>query len=426
MLHSPVFAASNPLHFAYYNSAHPGVPTIGSRSGLLQDYAEQLGFVHDVQLYKVANTPQALVEADARSDRAYVAWRPVDTSLKVLGNNYQLTHALESKVRIRQTLPAQLFSTFVVLPPAELQNLQYSTLKSRLGTDIFVLQIDISTGGTGTYIVTDEHDFKEVLPELLASGQPIVASKFITGTSRGVQAIMVNGKVRINPWWHKDLVGLPDICDMTQPGSRYCGAVLQNIPEFYRTAIKELVAEIEESLAKTGYEGIFGLDIIADDTTGKVTLIELNARFTAVSNLYATAMRAVGYGTDFMTVHVANLLANETAEQLPEKLDVLLPNDYFYFKLQNKTQNSVVLSDVAQLGVYDSHDEYVRFGWGIDALREGTDLVVIPQTAHQIVRKPGDRTFSIIGVGDPNEGVAVDSAIKDRIAALNHKFLKAA
>ena len=220
MLSSPVFAASNPLHFAYYNLANPSLPVIGSTRGLLQDYTQELGFSEQVRLYDVANTPQALIEADAQAHKAYITWRPVRTEFTVMGNAYELAASLENKTHIRHVLPKALFPAFIVIEPEEIRSLHYAALSNQLGGSTFVLQIDNSTGGTGTYIVTNQYDLESALTVLVLAGRPVVASRFVSGTSRGLQCIMINGKIYSNAWWHKDLVGLPDICDMTQPGSR--------------------------------------------------------------------------------------------------------------------------------------------------------------------------------------------------------------
>jgi len=47
------------------------------------------------------------------------------------------------------------------------------------------------------------------------------------------------------------------------------------------------------ALIAQGYRGIFGMDIVIEDDTDKVYLIEINPRVTAVSHVYATAMHAV-------------------------------------------------------------------------------------------------------------------------------------
>ena len=427
MPNKPVVAVTNPLQFAYLRQQRP-LNVIASRHGLMADYASELGFTDEVQLYEVANTPQALVEADATPGAAYISWKPVPVAKPVLGNAYNTTHQLEQKTLIRQLLPAELFPAFVTIPTEQVAAMEFNHLAQLLDDNNLVVQIDDSTGGKGTFLVDNAVQLEALLPQLLAAAQPLAVSRRIKGVSRGLQCMIYDGRVLGLPWWHKDLVGLAEVCKLDDPAAtHYCGAVLENIPAEFQTTVQRLIERVGKFLIESGYYGIFGLDIVVDEATGQIYLIEINPRFTAVSHLYATAMRAVGYETDFLTAHVQGLLDGPdkaTADQLTVARP--LPAEFYYFKLQNLSNSPVRLKDDCRLGVYSSEGRYLRFGWGIDALRQASEMVVIPEFARSLQRSSGDRVFSVIGRGDPLQTGRLSSEMTVRLEQLRQQFLVAA
>ncbi|MDB5162596.1 MAG: biotin carboxylase-like protein [Candidatus Saccharibacteria bacterium] len=413
-------AVTNPLHYVYYNQLFP-TRAIAAKNGPASDSADILGF-DDVTYFDVESAPQALIDNDdIESD--YIAWKAVDTTKRVLGNAYDTAQRLESKVNIRHVVDASLFPKFVLIEANEVSKIDYGQLVNSLGSSSFVLQIDHSTGGKGTFFIKDENDLKIVLPSLQESNQTVVASEYIKGTSRALQCIRYNGQTYFAPWWHKDLTSVEGVYNSAvDTATKYCGAILENIPSKWISKIENIIDEVNESLAAEDYYGVFGLDIVTDETNNVVYLIELNPRFTAVSHLYATAMRAVGYKNDFLTAHVEGL-TQETVDTTVFNENRMLPATYYYLKLQNLETTPMQLSDKCQLGVYDKNGTYLRLGWGIDALNSPNEIVVIPETAIGIEKKPGQRTYSIIGFNDPLDSNSLNDELKLLVRHLDSIFL---
>jgi hypothetical protein len=426
MQNKPVLAVTNPLHYVYYRQRHP-IAAVASTHGIMQEYGSKLGFIDDVSLYDVANGPQALIEADARPQAAYISWKPVPTTAAVLGNTYQAVHKLEQKSVIRELLPRELFPSFITIDHNDIAALTYDEVAAQLQSPDIVMQIDDSTGGKGTFFVSNAADFNDIHAQLINAAQPIVASKRVRGTSRALQCLLLDGQLYMTPWWHRDLVGIAGVCDMTSPhATRYAGAVLENIPASQQPAVNTLAQAVADGLNQQAYQGIFGIDIVVDDQTNQLYLIEINPRFTAVSHLYATAMRAVGYQTDFLTAHVERLVQGGVEELDDLRTSRALPVVYFYLKLQNTSSDSVVLSENCSLGVHDEQGNFLRFGWGIDALQADDEVVIIPEVARSSVRQPGERTYSLIGTGEPLRNGVLDTLLQQQLQRWHERFLQAA
>lgn len=426
MQSKPVLAVTNPLHYVYYRQRH-AIAAIASTHGIMQEYAQPLGFTEAVQLYDVANGPQALIDADNDSGAAYISWKPVLTSATVLGNAYEKVHRLEQKSIIREVLPKELFPDFVIVDTKDVEALMYDQLISQLKGEDLVLQIDDSTGGKGTFFVSDQASFDQIHPALIDAAQPIVASHRIFGTSRALQCLLIDGKLYITPWWHRDLVGIEGVCDLHSPhATRYAGAVLENIPDTFRQPAQALAVAVANALNKQGYQGIFGIDIVVDEQAERAHLIEVNPRFTAVSHLYATAMRAVGYQTDFLTAHVENLLQDQVLGLDDLQIFRPLTDTYYYLKFQNTSARSVSMSEDCKLGVHNESGDFVRFGWGIDALQAEGEVVIIPEVARPSVRQPGERIFSVIGTGEPLQEGALSPLLRRQLQRWSERFLRPA
>jgi len=369
-------------------------------------HAAELGFGPELTLYPVPNTVDALIQAheSAQPGAAYMAWKASSLPYAFLGNNYEMAHHLERKSAIRQQLPAELFPAFCIVPVRDVPKTPYQTLCEAVGSKNLVCQVDYSTGGKGTYFVSDAVSFEAVRESLIASDQDIVVSKQVLGESRAIQCVIANSGVYRMGWWHSDLVAIPGVYNSNVANAtKYCGAVLQNIPADSLLPVEALVEQVGAVLQDAGYHGVFGMDVVVEAGTGKIFLIEINPRFTAVSHLYATAMHAAGYQSDFITTTVLESIGQEDEYVKEYSTRKPLPATYYYLKLQNTHEQPVMLDASCRLGVYEEA-EYKRFGFGVDALRGEPEVVVIPEGDMNSAYAPGSRLFSVIGTGEALQG----------------------
>jgi len=418
----PTFVVTNPLHYVYFLHTNPGVGRIiASTHGMLSDSANQLDFQQPTTFYDVPNTVDALIDADSDPKAEYIVWKPTNTAFSTVGPEYHLAQQLEDKQSIREILPASLFPEFLTLASADYCQASYRTICDQVGMTEFVAQIARSTGGKGTFVIRTEADFTASLKPIQLSGQNIVVSRFMAGQSYGIQCLLIGGAAHMTGWWHKDLVAVPGVCNLKElNASRYCGAVLENIPDDYIAQVDALVRQVSEHLNNVGYEGIFGIDIVVEPLKKVIYLIEVNPRFTAVTHLYATAMQAVGHD-DFVSRFLQFSISGEQGG--PQKHQRLL-SSYYYLKLQNLSDRTVSLGSQAVLGIYDDTFDYQRFGWGIDRLESESEFVLIPETNIGRERKSGDRLISIIGGGDPIQDGVLNSDTLAKINRITDRFFE--
>lgn len=401
---------TNPLHYTYFYQEGNRLPAIGSsQNSLTTQYWHQLCGDADIQLFPVKNDPGLIAKAHAvqsSEPASYIMWKAVQGPYSILGVQFALRDALERKANIRSVVEPDLFPEFAIIDQQKIETLSYGEVIGLVQSSAVVLQVDFSTGGQGTYFIRSEADFQAVYDYLKQANQTqrIVVSRLIEGESFAVQCFVSGKTIHHMNWWHRDLVGLDGVCNNDLPPSalqgatRYAGAVLQNIPKQYLEQIETLAQKVGVTLIDKGYQGIFGMDIVVERDTSKVYLIEVNPRVTAVSHIYATAMRALDCGSDFLTESVKDLIGNV---RTPFKnMDARLPNPYFYLKLQNTHSTSVALQDACRLGVYQDA-VYKRFGFGIAELQGPNEVIVIPEGDITQPYEPGKRMFSVVGPGDP-------------------------
>lgn len=390
-----------------------------SHNPLLADEAtrRRLGFA-DIRLYDVPSTVESLIVADD-TDSRYITWKA--TTAKADSNvlyDYELAHRLERKSVIRQLLPRQLFPAFRSMTVREAKKTAYDDLISGLEADSLVVQEDFSTGGKGTFFVSDSQQYEAALASM-DNGSIVVISRMIEGESMAVQCFAGNDKVYSMPWWHKDLVAIPGVCKDVSGATKYCGAQLYNIPQQYRAKLHELVETVGSHLMKAGYAGVFGMDIVVYGDI--MYLIEINPRFTAVSHLYGSVMCSLGYKTDFMTAAACQATGLPVDYEDFEQ-EYPLEGPVSYLKLQNIQDNAVLLAANLQLGVYregvlHSNEHEVA------GLQQPGDILVVPEADLQIAHEPGARIFSVIMRGEAIQAGELSEWAERSVSQLRSQFV---
>ncbi len=406
-----VLVVTNPLHYAYFYRDGNALRAIGSEeSTITKEYWRELCGEAPIQLYPVKNILENIITAHEEAKNSakadYIAYRAANMPFSFLGNSFPLRDRLERKANIRSILDPALFPEFGVVEVGEVDEKDYAALADMVKSERMVIQVDYSTGSKGTYFIDSDADFLAARDDIRTANQTqrLVVSKRVVGSSFALQCFVADGKVHRMNWWHRDLVAVEGVylssgsAPQSLGAMRYCGAVLQNIPKKYLNQVEALTHKIGAVLVTEGWRGVFGMDIVVDDASDKIYLIEINPRFTAVSHVYATAMRALDCGSDFLTESVKELIGKPPTPFT--NMDAQLPSSYFYLKLQNVQSEPVKLRDSCRLGVYQD-SVYKRFGFGVAELQELNEITVIPEGDVTQSYEPGDRIFSIVGMGNP-------------------------
>lgn len=421
----PVFLVTNPLHYLYYlQDNRSEVKCVGSSRGPVADVLDDFTALKSSSLYDVASSPEALVGADADPDASYISWRPFRSSIgRLLGAKIDVTRTIENKANIRQILQRDVFPRFLVLSVAEIKDRGYGQLLRQLATKKLVLQVPDSTGGKGTYFIADVETFRRTISQLPSDAGQMVVSAHVDGVARGLQCLVLNGKVFSTPWWHVDLVDVEGVCVSDSPNAtRYCGAVVDNVPEHSVAEVKEIISKVGKSIYNSGFEGVFGIDIVVDNDSKRIFVIEVNARFTAVSALYASIMRSMGSDCDYMTAYLRHSLGEPVQYETTKlcRFNAQLKSEYYYLKLQNTALWPVQLNAKCRLGVYSQKVAFCHSGWGVESLDNDSQLLVIPEAKRGVVRQPGERVFSVVGRGNPIKRGGLSSECSELVSSFRN------
>lgn len=419
---NPVLVVTNPLHFEYV-ALESDVRLIASLQGPVPLF--EFNVSDRIEYFDCPNTIQALVASASAipkyNDAAYVVWKPLDTRLPILGNRFDDVSVLERKAFIREQLPTDLFPPYTIIRPGD--PIRIDELKAMLGSEKVVIQVDYSTGGMGTFIV-DSAEAWEACKHRADLGQPLVVSAFADGVPRAIQCYFDGQAAYHTGLWNKDLVGINGVIHPTQFSTQYSGAILETMPAYADEKFKIISAEVISVLDSVGFRGVFGMDIIANDEDKTISLVEINPRFTAVSSLYAAAMRARGLDVDFMTLDIMNRLGNNVS--MPEKHTVTLSDPLFYLKLQNTANEDKIVSTQIRYGLLNGDNEFIEQKLSLARLGQ-KELCILPEVAAGAFVKPGKRVFSIIGQGDPTilgGGAMLQNNVRERIDRVRSDFLR--
>ncbi len=206
------------------------------------------------------------------------------------------------------------------LPPHAIKVAKSITWKS---AEPFIVQWAHGHTGDGTLIVKDVDGLRaiqEKFPERIAR-----VSAFVSGPSFTVNAVATGTRTLVGNVSYQ-ITGMQPFTDnqFSTVGNDW-GLARKMLNAGARSAIESLAQEIGGKLQKDGWRGLFGIDVILDDATGKVKLIEVNARqpasTTFESHLQDEARAAGARGLTSFEAHIRSLLGMPIDQDLIELSD---------------------------------------------------------------------------------------------------------
>lgn len=165
----------------------------------------------------------------------------------------------------------------------------YADLAGEFGARL-VLQLAYGSGGSGTRMVADEGEFIRARREL--AGRDVWVAPYLGGLSFNVNAIALAGGVVVS-FPSVQLVGFAALG--ADPGE-YCGNDFA-AATLHSAIVDDVVAQSERLgrwLLGKGFRGMFGIDFVVDERTGRPVAVDLNPRWQGSTVLLSHAERAVG------------------------------------------------------------------------------------------------------------------------------------
>jgi len=247
-------------------------------------------------------------------------------------NNWQLLNPsaeLANKVEEKISQIYWLRELAKYLPPHEITTAE----KVIWNNQKFILQFNRAHTGTGTLLVESEQQLREIQSKF--PQREVRVTKFINGPVFTSNNVVVDvsahasshpptpliGGNRIPPTAHNNLRLSPNISYQItglQPFTDLPFATIGNdwslphklLSSKQKNCFTQIVTDIGRKLHQDGWRGLFGVDIIMDEQTGHLYLLEINARQPA-STTYESELQSQREGYENVTTfetHLASLL----------------------------------------------------------------------------------------------------------------------
>lgn len=190
------------------------------------------------------------------------------------------------------------------LPPHAVKQAKFISWKN----DPFVIQWAHGHTGDGTILLKTREELstlQEKFPERMAR-----LSSFIKGPSFTVNAVVAKDKILMGNISYQ-ITGLQPFTDneFSTIGNDW-GFAHNVLSENSRSSIQNIVKDIGMKLQKDGWRGLFGVDVIIDEKSKRVYLIEVNARQPASTTFESKLQEEVRKkGATGITTFEAHLLA---------------------------------------------------------------------------------------------------------------------
>ena len=176
-----------------------------------------------------------------------------------------------------------------------------------------VIQFNTAHSGKGTIHLTNNEQIVELKKKF--PKRPVRVSTFIKGSSYTVNAIIADTVYASTPSYQ--ITGMKPFTNnpFATIGNDWSYAD-KSLTEEMKKNIDDMTIAIGNKMKKNGWKGAFGIDIIVEQDTNTVYLIEINARQTA-SVTYESHLQ---HGMSTFAGHVLGLLNEELPEPISQSV----------------------------------------------------------------------------------------------------------
>jgi len=341
----------------------------------------------EVQKYINSFTKPYVISYKGRSDFEDICeqnkWISSISSSKV--NEY-----LENKVNFRKFLIENSLS-YIEGYISKLAELNFNEIEEKLGLP-FVIQYPESSGGRGTFFIDNLESFTIALQRLEAFEQEklidtVSITKFIKGRQVSISAIATRwGTLTSNLQFQ--ILGVPELLPEGANKGKFCGHDWSRSKFINKDINNEAIILAKRFgdliYKKLGYRGFFGLDIIIEEDTNKIYIIECNPRLTGALptlDLIQFKDRKV----QMIPIHLLEFIA-ENEKDLKFNLDIdsieADVQDYkegCHFFVFSKSDNIIKINSNLKPGIYsllDNQMKYIRQGYRLNDLENNNEFII--------------------------------------------------
>ncbi len=252
----------------------------------------------------------------------------------------------------------------------------------------FILQFNHSHSGEGTILV-DSVDILDGIKNKFPKREARI-TKYVNGPSFTNNNIVHSGGVLLGPINYQ-ITGLKPFTNLpfATVGNDW-GVVRDILSDKQVEEYKKIAKDVGEKLRKDGWLGAYGIDVTVDEKTGRLYLIEINARQPA-SVSFESKLQKKSDKNDLTSfeAHLLSLLGIELARELTHEIvgaQVILKNVHFppeadppwaenhdiiekletedlnVIKYNNKKENSDLLRIQSKKSIMRYHGEFNELG----------------------------------------------------------------
>lgn len=174
----------------------------------------------------------------------------------------------------------------------------FQELRDRWSTAVVVQRADFDVGGEqGTFFIHTENDWRDMHGILSRDTrfQQVQISPFIQGNSVSMLGCVTPEGILTSPL-QLQLIDVPEALHGQLPTGVFLGHDWGFHPwtEATEQTAQTVVESIGEFLSQKGYKGIFGIDFMHEEETGRIFALECNPRFTGALPVFSLMTTAQG------------------------------------------------------------------------------------------------------------------------------------
>lgn len=260
----------------------------------------------------------------------------------------------------------------------------------------FVMQFNHSHTGTGTVMIDSEQKLISIADKF--PDREVRIAKYIEGAIFTNNNVVSESNILIGNISYQ-ITGIPPFTDkkFATVGNDWglTKKLLNNSQfEYYRLIVKN----VAEELKRFGWKGLFGVDVIFDKQTGKLSLLEINARQPA-STTFESWLQDKQQKKNINTfeAHLASLLGlNLSLEQITE----INEGAQIIYRMPESAKPVCPLSDIA-IDLRRKNFEVIQYNntnVGAELLRIQNEKSIMDD--HNILNNEGETIASIISSTD--------------------------
>ncbi|MBM3814725.1 MAG: ATP-grasp domain-containing protein [Acidimicrobiia bacterium] len=171
-----------------------------------------------------------------------------------------------------------------------LPQLTYEELRNSIAAR-FVAQLPVGAAGSGTAFIDTRQDYLDAC--LRFGDQPVWITPNLGPLSLNVNAVTLQDAVYVS-WPSVQLVGLAGLG--ATPG-QYCGNDFAAAEDLESSIVEEARRQtlcVGEWLSGLGFQGLFGLDFVVEQTSGMLYVVDLNPRWQGSTHLQIQSEQDAG------------------------------------------------------------------------------------------------------------------------------------